>query len=77
VQTLADMVHLETEDLADLAHHNVKAVQRRRLGRAMAFAKVSCRQRSATVFSLSSIICRWPLSQLQQVCGRTAVVWCP
>jgi hypothetical protein len=41
VQTLADMVHLETEDLADLAHHNVKAVQRRRLGRAMAFAKVS------------------------------------
>jgi hypothetical protein len=40
VQTLADMVHLETEDLADLAHHNVKAVQRRRLGRAIAFAKV-------------------------------------
>jgi hypothetical protein len=39
VQTLADMVHLETEDLADLAHHNVKAVQRRRLGRAIAFAK--------------------------------------
>ena len=45
VQTLADMVHLETEDLADLAHHNVKAVQRRRLGRAIAFAKV-CSQRT-------------------------------
>jgi hypothetical protein len=42
VLTLEDLQCLEMEDLADLAAVGVKAVQRRRLRRAVLFAKEVC-----------------------------------